>query len=97
MFYSFVKNSCAQNVVDDLNKECGNWIRPAGGDGTTMLIAIHSRNVHGTRASVVVAKSELLSMRSKDFQHDIEDTNKTFLLKEKEIVFYGEENSDALF
>ena len=97
MFYLCVKNSCAQTVIDELNKERGQWIRPGGGDGTTLLIAIYSRNVHGTRVSAVVAKSELLSMRSKDLQHNIQDANKTFLLKEKEIVFGGEENPDVVF
>ena len=73
------------------------WTRPGGGDGTTLLIEIYSKNGHGTRASAVVAKAELLSMRSKDFQHNMQDTNKAFLIKEKEIAFGGEDNPDVLF
>ena len=97
MFYLFVKNSCFQCVLDDLKDEEHHWKRPGGGDGGTLLTAVYSKNVHGTRASAVVAKSELLSMRSKDYQHNIQDINKAFLLKEKEIAFGGESNPDVLF
>ena len=97
VFYLFIKNSCFQCVLDDLKEEEHHWKRPGGGDGGTLLTAVYSKNVHGTRASAVVAKSELLSMRSKDYQHNIQDVNKAFLLKEKEIAFGGESNPDALF
>ena len=97
MFYLFVKNSCSQNVIDELKEERKCYIRPGGGDGLTILIAVHGKNSHGTRASAVVAKSELLSMRTKDFQHNIQDVNKAFLLKEREIAFGGESNPDVLF
>ena len=83
MFYLFVKNSCDQSVLDAMKDDEHHWKRPGGGDGGALLIAVHSKNVHGTRASAVVAKSELLSMRSKDYQHNIQDVNKAFLLKEK--------------
>ena len=90
MFYLFVKNSCFQCVLDDLKEEECHWKRFGGG-------AACSKNVHGTQASAVVAKSELLSMRSKDYQHNIQDANKAFLFKEKEITFSSENNPDVLF
>ena len=62
-----------------------------------MLIAIDSKNAHRTRASAVVAKAKLLQMKTKDFQHNIQDTNKAFSLKEREIAFGGENNTDILF
>ena len=97
MFYLFVKNSCTQNVIDELKEERQHWSRPGGGDGLTILIAVYGKNAHGTRASAVVAKSELLSMRTKDFQHNIQDVNKAFTMKEREIAFGGESNPDVLF
>ena len=36
-------------------------------------------------------------MRTKDFQHNIQDTNKSFILKEREIAFGSKSNSDMLF
>ena len=61
--YLFLKNSVAQNVIDDFPKETkAHWMRPGGGDAITFLIAVYSKNVHGTRASSVVAKADLLSM-----------------------------------
>ena len=96
-FYLFVKNSCFQCVLDDLKEEERHWKRPGGGHGGMLLTAVCSKNVHGTWASAVVAKSELLSMRSKDYQHNIQDVNEVFLLKEKEIAFGSENNPDVLF
>ena len=58
---------------------------------------MRSKNAHGTRASAVVTKSDLLFMRTKEFQHNIQDVNKAFLLKEREIAFGGESNSGMLF
>ena len=97
MFYLYVKNSTHQSVLDELKDDRHQWIRPGGGDGTTLLIAIYSKNAHGIRASAVVAKAELLQMRSKDYQHNIHDVNKAFALKEREIAFGGENNPDVLF
>lgn len=97
MFYLYVKNSCDQSVLGAVKDDEYHWKGPGGGDGGTLLIAVHSKNVHGTRASAVVDKSELLSMRSKHYQHNVQDINKAFLLKEKEIVFGGESNPDVLF
>ena len=67
IFCLFVKNSCDQTAIDELHGERQHWIRPGGGNGKTLLISMCCKNVHGTRASNVVANSELLSMRSKDF------------------------------
>ena len=97
MFYLFAKSSADQRALDESKNERQYWLRPGGGDGTALLIAIYGKNIHGTRASAVVAKSELLQMRSKDFQHNIQDVNKAFLLKEREIAFGGENNPDVLF
>ena len=36
-------------------------------------------------------------MRSKDYQHNVQDMNKAFLLKEKEITFGVENDPDVLF
>ena len=36
-------------------------------------------------------------MRTKDFQYNIQDVNKAFLLKEREIAFGRESNSDMFF
>ena len=58
---------------------------------------MQGKNTHSTRASAVVAKLELLSMRTKDFQHNIQDMNKAFLLKERDIVFEDESNPCVLY
>ena len=68
IFYLFVRNSCDQSVMDNLWEEKHRWTIPGSGDGGTLLIAICSKNVHGTRASAAVANVELLSMRTKDFR-----------------------------
>ena len=73
------------------------WNRLGSGDRLTILIAVYGKNSHGTRASTIVAKSELLPMRNKDFQYNIQDVNKAFILKEREIAFGGESNFDVLF
>ena len=83
--------------MDDLREENHHCTRPGSGDGRTLLIAMHSNDVHGTRASAVVAKSELLSMRTKDFQNNIHDVHKSLLEKEREIDFRGKDNPDVLF
>ena len=36
-------------------------------------------------------------MRTKDFYHNIQDMNKAFTLKVREIAFEGEDKSDILF
>ena len=97
MMYLYIKNSVRQTVLEAIKEERVHWKRPGGGDGITLLIEIYSKNAHGTRASAVVAKSELLSMKTKDFGHNIQDVNDIFLLKEKEISFGGEINPDVLF
>ena len=58
---------------------------------------MYSKNTYGIRANIVVAKAKLLQMRIKDFQHNIQDANETFSLKEKEIAFGSKNNSDVLF
>ena len=79
----FIKNSVHQTVLDNIKEERLNWKRPGGEDGISLLIAVYNKNVHGTRASAVVAKTELLSMKTQDFQHNVLDVNSIFLLKEK--------------
>ena len=96
MFYLFIKNSYTQAVIDKLNDKWQYWTRPSSSDRKTLLIAIYSKNTHGTRASIVVAKAELLAIRTKDFQYNIQDVNKVFLLKEKE-TFSSKRNLDILF
>ena len=97
MFYLFIKNIYSQNVIDELKEDKQYWNRPSNGDGLTILIVVHGKNTYGTRASAVVTKSELLSIRTKDFQCNIQDTNKSFILKKREIVFGSESNPDVLF
>ena len=96
MLCLFIRNSCDQSATHNLREEKHHWTRPDGGDGGTLLVSICSKNSHGTRASEVVAKVELLSMRTKDFQHNIHSVNKSFLEKEREITFGGEDNLEAL-
>ena len=62
-----------------------------------MLISIYQKNAHGTRASAIVAKTELLAAETKSFNHNIQDVNKFITSKNKEIAFGGESNHDALF
>ena len=73
------------------------WIRSVSSDRLTILIAVCGKNAYSTKASAVGAKSELLSIRTKHFQHNIQDVNKAFLLKEREIAFRRESKSDVLF
>ena len=67
-----------------------------GGDAITFLIAICSKNVHGTRASAVVTKADLLSIRTTDFHHNIQDASTFCTQKEHEIIYGGEQNLDIL-
>ena len=53
------------------------------------MMSTCNKNAHGKRASVVVVKSHLLSMHTKDFQHNAQDVNKDFALKEREHAFGG--------
>ena len=62
-------------------------MRPGGGDAITFPIGVHSKNVHGTRASAVVAKSGILSIRTKYFYHNIQDVNTFYAQKEHEIIY----------
>ena len=71
MMCLFIKNSAHQNFLKNIKEERLHWTRPGGGDGITLLIAICSKNAHGERVSTVVAKTELLSMKTKDFQHNV--------------------------
>ena len=73
------------------------WMRPGGSDAIDFLIAIHSKNVHGTRASSVVEKVDLLSIRTKDFHHSIQDASTFYAQKEQEIIYGREQNPDILF
>ena len=93
----FIKINLYQSVLDELKEERVNWARPGGADGPTFLIAIFSKNSHSAEESVVMTKAELISIMTKDFQHDIQDMNKVFLHKEKEITFSREDNPDVLF
>ena len=72
-------------------------MRPGGGDAIAFLIAAQDKNVHGTRASAVIAKADLLSTRTKDFHHNTQDVNTFCTQKEQEITCGGEQNPDVLF
>ena len=61
------------------------------------MIIIHQKNVHGTRASAIVAKTELLKAETKIFNHNIQYVNKFVTAKNKEIAFGGETNHNVLF
>ena len=97
MFFVFVKNSIHQEVMDDLQDDVVLFTRPGGGDGATLLISIYTKNSHGTVASAIVAKTELLSVNSKDFGHNIQDVNRFFHQKNNEINFAGQSNPDIVF
>ena len=57
----YVKNCVYQTVLDNIKQERFHWTRPDEGDGILLLVFISIKNAQGTRASVVVAKTELLS------------------------------------
>ena len=61
-----------------------------------MIIAIYNKNTHGIRSSTLVHKTELLSMKTKDFQHNVLDANRMFFFKENDITLGGEINPDIL-
>ena len=97
MMFVFIKNSVSQSVLDGVKDDKNKWSRPGGGDGASLLISIYQKNAHGTRASAIVAKTELLAAETKSFNHNIQDVNKFITSKNKEIAFGGESNHDALF
>ena len=43
------------------------------------------------------SKSELLNVKTKDFQHNVDNLNKKLLCKEKKIACSGEENLGVIF
>ena len=96
MMYVFIKNSVSQSVIDDILDDEQKWLRPGGGDIPTLLLRTCEQNAHGTRASAIVAKSELLEVNTKNFNHKIDDVNKFFNVKNTEIALGGE-NPDVLF
>ena len=59
--------------------------------------SIHEKSIDGIRASAAVAKTELLKIETKSFNHNIQCSNKLITAKNKEITFVGESNHDALF
>ena len=97
MMYIFIKKSVSKNVLDDIEEEKHKWTRPGGGDGLTLLMCIYNKNAHGTKASAIIAKSELLEVNTKNFNHNINDVNSFFTLKNKEIGFSGEVNPECLY
>ena len=72
-------------------------MHPGEGDGPTLLLRTHEQNSHRTRASAIVAKSELLKVDTKKIGHKIDDVNKLFNKKNAEIALGGESNPCALF
>ena len=65
----FIKNSIYQPFLDNTKEERIHWNISGGGDVMTLIITAHNKNAHDARASEVLGKNELLSMRAKDFQH----------------------------
>ena len=61
MMLVFIKNSITQSVLDEVNDCKDKRTSPGGGDGALLLISIYNKHSHSTRASSIVAKTELLS------------------------------------
>lgn len=78
IFFIFVKNNIEKQVIDNLKDDNVIFLSPGCGDSAALLMDIHSRNSHGTVASVVVDNSELLSLTSKNFNHNIYYLNQFF-------------------
>ena len=97
MKWVFIKNISHQSILTKIKEERPHLKITSGGDEITFLIFVYNKNSHGRRVSVVVVKTKLLSIKTKDFQHNILDVNRFFLLKEKEVAFCGETNPDVHF
>ena len=65
-------------------------VRPGEGDASSLLKIIHIKNAHGTRASTIVGKTELLSHLTRKISYNARGIKKFIALKTKDITFGGE-------
>ena len=62
-----------------------------------MPISVCINKMHGTRASVIVAKTEIISEEVKNFGYITYNINKSVALQNKDISFSGKDDRNDLF
>ena len=78
MLFIFVKNNINQQVAGDLKDDKFHFIRPGSCDDYALIMDVCDKNSSGTTDSVITAKSEPLSLTSKNFNHNTHDLNRFF-------------------
>ena len=69
VMFVFIKNIRIQYVFDEFNDDKDRCTRPNGGDGASLFFSIYNKNDDVTRASDIVAKTEPLSVETKNLHN----------------------------
>ena len=72
------KNSVNQIILDQVKDDIVKCNHSGGHDGRNLLISVRSVNSHKNDASTIVAKLDLLTLESKNFHNNDQDTEYFF-------------------